>query len=158
MINKYFHCKICLNWSQNVPTDKIWGKWDHWVEFYGIPKKPCLRHFRYFLTPLNTATQYTMTTILALWGYFALDMFFLCFKHPANLNGLPCIHPAQCPLCWSKLMNYNSSYTLFSFTVAVVWIKCTSFNHFRCISLIENETYRILFVEKDYVNWKNKHI
>ena len=40
-----FKSKICLNWSQKVSTEKIWGQWCYWVGFYGGPKTLILSNF-----------------------------------------------------------------------------------------------------------------
>ena len=85
LIFKWFQIKICFNWSQKVSTNKIWGKWVHWVRFYGGPRTLILSIFTVFRLPLKP-TQYPHWPQI-----FSVETFWLQFKHILCWNHLKII-------------------------------------------------------------------
>ena len=116
MILKWFQSKICLNWSQNVSTDKIWGQLGHWVEFYGGPKTLILSNFwafSRFLTPLKPPTQYPIDPKFFLWTLFDFNSSIFYFQiisrsfktEKSQFSHIDTLYEAK--FCWNRFIKLS---------------------------------------------------
>ena len=75
--------EICFNWSQKVPTNKIWNQCVHWVRLFGVPKytnfEQFFNIFTVFDAPLNPALYPIAAKICQLVHWFLA--YFLCFLY-----------------------------------------------------------------------------